>query len=77
MNNDAEVSIKFRNSITGETKLKQYAETLTKIQNVLSSMEQGKIKQMEQSAKEIGNINNETDKMARKVNVAFNYSALR
>ena len=77
MNNDTEVSIKFRNSITGEAKLKQYAETLTKIQNVLSSMEQGKIKQMEQSASKMGNINNEADKMAKKVNVAFNYSAIR
>lgn len=77
MNNDAEVSIKFKNSIMGENKLKQYAETLQKIQSVLSSMEQGKIKQMEQSANYIGNISNETDKMAKKFNVAFNYGALR
>lgn len=77
MNNDTEVSIKFRNSITGETKLKQYAETLQKIHSILSSMEQGKIKQMEQSAKEVGNISNEADKMAKKVNIAFNYGAVR
>lgn len=77
MNNDAEVSIKFKNSITGENKLKNYAETLQKIQSVLSSMEQGKIKQMEQSAKNIGNISNEADRMARKVNIAFNYGAVR
>ena len=77
MNNDTEVSIKFKNSITGENKLKQYAETLQKIQSVLSSMEQGKIKQMEQSAKQMGNVSNEADKMAKKVNIAFNYGALR
>lgn len=77
MNNETEVSIKFKNSITGENKLKQYAETLQKIQSVLSSVEQGKIKQMEQSAKEVGNISNETDKMAKRVNLAFNYGALR
>ena len=77
MNNDAEVSIKFKNSITGENKLKNYAETLQKIQGVLSSMEQGKIKQMEQSAKNIGNISSEADKMAKKVNIAFNYGAVR
>jgi uncharacterized membrane protein YgcG len=77
MNNDAEVSIKFKNSITGENKLKQYAETLQKIQSVLSSMEQGKIKQMEQSAKQMGNVSTEADKMAKKVNIAFNYGALR
>ena len=77
MNNDTEVSIKFKNTITNENKLKQYAETLQKIHSVLSSMEQGKIKQMEQSAKEIGNISNEADKMAKKVNIAFNYSALK
>ena len=40
-------------------------------------MEQGKIKQMEQSASKMGSINNEADKMAKKVNVAFNYSAVR
>lgn len=77
MNNDTEVSIKFKNSITGEKKLKQYAETLQKIQSVLSSMEQGKIKQMEQSAKQMGNVSTEADKMAKKVNIAFNYGALR
>jgi len=77
MNNDAEVSIKFKNSITGEAKLKQYAETLQKIQSVLSSMEQGKIKQMEQSSKQMSNVSNEADKMAKKVNIAFNYGALR
>lgn len=77
MDNNAEVSIKFKNSITGENKLKQYAETLQKIQSVLSSMEQGKIKQMEQSANSIRSISNETDKMASKVNLAFNYGALR
>jgi hypothetical protein len=77
MNNDAEVSIKFKNTITGENKLKNYAETLQKIQSVLSGMEQGKIKQMEQSAKNIGNISSEADKMAKKVNIAFNYGAVR
>lgn len=77
MNNESEVSIKFKNSITGENKLKEYAKTLQKIHSVLSSIEQGKIKQMEQSAKEMGNISNEADKMAKKVNIAFNYSALR
>ena len=40
-------------------------------------MEQGKIKQMEQSAKQMGNVSNEADKMAKKVNIAFNYGALR
>ena len=77
MNNDTEVSIKFKNSITNENKLKQYAETLTKIQSVLSGMNNGQIKQMEQSAKEIGNISNETDKIAKKMNLAFDYTVIR
>lgn len=77
MNNESEVSIKFRNSITGENKLKEYAKTLQKIHSVLSSMEQGKIKQMEQSATQMGNISGQADKMAKKVNIAFNYGALR
>ena len=31
MNNETDVSIKFKNSITGEKKLKEYAETLKTI----------------------------------------------
>ena len=81
MNNDTEVSIKFKNSITGENKLKEYAKTLQTIHSVLSSIdkgkEQGSIKQMEESARQMGNISNEADKMAKKVSVAFNYGALR
>lgn len=77
MNNDAEVSIKFKNSITGENKLKQYAETLQKIQSVLSSMNEGKIKQMEKGATQMHSVSNEADKMAKKVGLAFDYGAIR
>ena len=77
MNNSTEVSIKFKNTITNETKLKQYAETLSKIQSVLSGMNEGQIKQMEQSGTSLKNINNEADKIAKKMNLAFDYTIIK
>ena len=77
MNNDTEVSIKFKNSVTGENKLKAYAETLSKIQSVLSGMNEGRIKQIEQSGNALKSVNNETDKIAKKMNLAFDYTVIR
>lgn len=77
MNNDAEVSIKFKNTITGENKLKNYAETLQKIQSVLSSINAGKIKQMENSGNEMQNVSKEAKQMAKQVDIAFNYNAIK
>ena len=77
MNNDTEVSIKFKNSVTGENKLKAYAETLSKIQSVLSGMNEGRIKQIEQSGNALKSVNNETDKIAKKMNLAFDYTVVR
>ena len=71
MNNDTEVSIKFKNTITGEKKLQQYAETLQKIQSVLSSINDGKIKQMEQSGQQMKNVSNEASKMAKLFFILF------
>jgi len=77
MNNETEVSIKFKNTITNENKLKEYAKTLQKIHSVLSSIEQGKIKQMEDSSKEMGNVSKEAERMAKRTNTAFDYRTLR
>ena len=77
MNNEAEVSIRFKNTVTGENKLKNYAETLQKIQSVLSSINNGKIKQMEQSGQQMQNVSKEATKMAKQVDIAFNYNALK
>ncbi len=77
MNNDAEVSIRFKNYITGENKLNKYAQTLQKIQSVLSSMNEGKLKQIEESGTQLKNVSKEADNAAKKFDVAFNYSVLK
>lgn len=77
MNNDAEVSIKFKNYVTGEGKLKQYAETLTKIQSVLAGINEGKLKQIEQSKNTMNQVSNTAEKAAQKINVAFNYGVIK
>lgn len=77
MNGDTEVSIRFKNTITNENKLKHYAETLSKIQSVLSGMNEGQIKQIEQSTGTLKVVNNETDKIAKKMNLAFDYTIVK
>ena len=39
MNNQTDVSIKFKNSVTGEEKLKRYSTTLLTIKSVLSGID--------------------------------------
>lgn len=77
MNNDTEVSIRFRNSVTGEKKLKEYSETLSKIKSVISGIDKGMIKEVEQTAQKTTEISKDLDKIGSKVNVAFNYTAIR
>ena len=77
MNNDTEVSIRFRNSVTGEKKLKEYSETLTKIRSVISGIDKGMLKEVEQTAEQTKQINKSLDSMSKKVNIAFNYTAIR
>ena len=77
MNNETDVSIKFKNSVTGEKKLEQYAETLSKIKSVLGSIDKGAAQQIESSAKSTKEIDGEMKKMTQNFNTAFNYTALR
>lgn len=74
--NDAEVSIKFKNSITGEKKLQEYKETLIKINSVLSGMNTGVMRQLESSAGSINDINADVKEMSDKVGVTFNVLAV-
>ena len=77
MNNDTEVSIRFRNSVTGEKKLKEYSETLTKIRSVISGIDKGMLREVEQTAEQTKEISKGIKDIDRKVNVAFNYTAIR
>ena len=77
MNSDAQVSIKFTNTITNENKLKNYAETLQKIHSVLSSIDTGKIEQIEKANKVMQDTTSEAKTMAKEVDFAFNYNKIK
>ena len=77
MNNQTDVSIKFKNSVTGEKKLEQYAQTLSTIKSVLGSIDRGAAQQIEQSAKNTKSVDSNMQKMSKNFNLAFNYTALR
>lgn len=77
MNNETDVSIKFKNSVTGEKKLEKYTQTLEKIKSVLGSIDKGAAQQIEDSAKSTKEIDSDMKKMTKNFNTAFNYTALR
>ena len=77
MNNDTEVSIRFRNSVTGEKKLKEYADTLKTIRSVVSGIDKGMIKEVEQTAQKTSDIAKDLKSIESKTTTAFNYSAIR
>ena len=74
---DNEVSIKFKNSVTGENKLERYKKTLTEINSVLSGLNTGVVKELESSASKTSNISNDVKDIAKKTNLAFNYTTVR
>lgn len=73
---DAEVSIKFNNKITGEKKLEKYKTTLTQINSILNGLNLGTVKQLESSAGEIGSIDKNVSSISKKVGTAFNFMAV-
>lgn len=76
MNNEAEVSIRFKNYISGEGKLEKYAETLSKIKSITDGINNKVLTNLDESAKSTKNLNSETDKMSSNVNKAFNYGVV-
>ena len=74
--NDAEVSIKFNNKITNQKDLDKYAETLTKINSVLSGMNTGVMKQLQNSATSISGIDSDIKDINARVGVTFNALAI-
>lgn len=69
MNNETSVSIKFKNSVTGEKKLEKYAETLSKINSIVNAIDVGKTKGMENSLKEP---TKDANKLEKGLSTAFN-----
>ena len=77
MNNETDVSIRFKNSITGEKKLEKYAETLKVIQGVLNGINIQKAKEVDSVATKTKDISKQSEKAAKNFNLAFNYTMLR
>ena len=74
--NDAEVTIKFNNKVTGEKKLEKYAEQLKVINSVLSGLDSGKMKQIQGSASNIQNMSDDMGELKQKASGAFDYLVL-
>lgn len=62
MDNQTTVSIKFTNSVTGQKKLEQYAETLKTINSFLAAVDTGKSKALEQAARSTESISSSETK---------------
>lgn len=77
MNNETDVSIRFKNSVTGEKKLKEYAETLSKIKSFMNSFDAGASKQLQNSAKDTKQIKDDVSTMSHITKLAFNYTTVR
>ena len=77
MDNQTTESIKFTNSVTGQKKLEQYAETLKMVNSFLTSIDTGKSKALEQAAKSTSNISSKETKdnikdISNTLKIAFN-----
>lgn len=77
MNNETDVSIKFKNYVTGEKKLKEYAETLSIIKGTLSGIKNGYLVEVKKTANETKNISKDVSTMANLTKLAFNYTTVR
>lgn len=77
MDNQTEVSIRFKNYISGEKRLEKYAETLAKIRSVTSGIDSGMIKNIEKSATSTNKIKDDTKDISKYIKLAFNYTTIR
>lgn len=84
MNNQTDVSIKFKNSVTGEEKLKRYSNTLLAIKSVLSGIDIKKTDQIKQAATSTKDVTSQiektsevTDVLGKKLDAAFNVGVIK
>lgn len=75
--NETQVSIKFKNSVTGQTKLDKYKESLQQIYSFLSSIDVNKSKEVDKIAKNTKQTKDDSKQMAKNFNLAFNVSAIK
>lgn len=81
--NDTEVSLKFKNSVTGEKKLEEYEKRLQKIYSFMDGLNNGQTKAFSKIEKATKTLNAEidknvgtTNKLKNKLDVAFDVKAL-
>ena len=84
MNNQTDVSIKFKNSVTGEEKLKRYSNTLLAIKSVLSGIDIKKTDQIKQAATSTKDVTSQIEKtsevadvLGKKLDAAFNVGVIK
>lgn len=68
MDNNTEVSIKFKNSVTGQKKLEQYAATLKQVHSFLGAIDTNKSKEIDKNTR---TTTNNSSKLAKNFNTAF------
>lgn len=75
MDNSTEISLKFKNSVTGQKKLEQYAKTLSQVNTFLSNIDVNKGAQVEKQVTNVSNAmkvqNKETKTLTNNLNNAF------
>ena len=77
MNEQKEISLKFTNKITGEKSLERYAKQLSIVKSAMQGINQGMLRDVEDGAKSVSTISKNTSDMSKKINIAFNYTAMR
>lgn len=78
MNNETSVSIRFSNNVTGAKKIEKYAEQLKTINSVLSAIDTGKAKILEESMNKVADdkSKNKVDKLGNALSLAFSSAKL-
>lgn len=76
MNNETEVSLKFKNSITGEKKLERYVENLKIINSVARGVNSSNLKNIDSSASSLKNIEASTKSISKSASVTKLSAAL-
>ena len=74
MNNQTDVSIKFKNYVEGEKKLEKYAQMLAQIKSLTQGIDTTNLKSIDNNANAIAK---DVNKIAKNTSRAFNYTAVR
>lgn len=74
MNN--EVSLKFKNTVTGANELSTYAEQLKIIKSAISGLDVGVIESIKDSSSSLKSISKDVKDTSKKVSLAFNYGVV-